>query len=106
MGYFSARAALAKAVSEAAKHVAANGLSQRGAPAIVRLIAQVAARFSVVVSEKAVAQAVPVVGAFGGAALNTLFIDHFQDMGRGHFIIRRLERQHGQEEVSRLYSSL
>jgi len=49
---------------------------------------------------------VPVVGALGGAALNTLFMGHFQDMGRGHFIIRRLERLHGQEEIRRLYEQL
>ena len=105
-GYFAARAALAKSISEAAAHLTKKGLSQHGAPAIVRLISQVASRFSIVVSEKAAAQAVPVVGAFGGAAINTLFIDHFQDMGRGHFIVRRLERLHGQEEVRRLYDEL
>ncbi len=105
-GYFVTRAALAKAVSEAASHLTTKGLSQRGAPAIVRLISQVASRFSIVVSEKAAAQAVPVVGAFGGAAINALFIDHFQDMGKGHFIVRRLERLHGQEEVRQLYDGL
>lgn len=105
-GYFAARAALAKSISEAAAHVAKKGLSQKGAPAIVQLIAQVASRFSIVVSEKAAAQAVPVVGAFGGAVINTLFIDHFQDMGRGHFIMRRLERLHGQDEIRRLYDEL
>jgi len=105
-GYFAARAALAKSISEAAAHLTKKGLSQHGAPAIVRLISQVATRFSIVVSEKAAAQAVPVVGALGGAAINSLFIDHFQDMGRGHFIVRRLERLHGQEEVRRLYDDL
>ncbi len=105
-GYFAARAALSKAISDAAAHLAKKGLSQKGAPAIVQLIAKIAARFSVVVSQKAAAQAVPIVGAFGGAAINTLFISHFQDMGRGHFIVRRLERLHGQEEVRRLYDEL
>jgi hypothetical protein len=105
-GYFTARAALAKAVTEAAEHLARKGLAQKGAPALVRLITQVAARFSVVVSQKAAAQAVPLLGALGGAAINALFIDHFQDMGRGHFIIRRLERIHGQEEVRRMYGEL
>jgi len=105
-GYFVTRAALAKAVSEAASYITNKGLSQHGAPAIVRLISQVASRFSIVVSEKAAAQAVPVVGAFGGAAINALFIDHFQDMGRGHFIVRRLERLHGQEKVRQLYDAL
>jgi hypothetical protein len=104
--YFAARAALAKSISEAAAHVARKGLSQQGAPAVVRLISQVASRFSIVVSEKAAAQAVPLVGAVGGAAINSLFIDHFQDMGRGHFIVRRLERLHGQEKVRLLYAEI
>jgi hypothetical protein len=105
-GYFAARAAMAKAVSDAVQHLAKNGLSQKGAPAIVRLIAVIASRFSIVVSEKAAAQAVPVLGAFGGAVINTLFIDHFQDMSKGHFIVRRLERAHGPEEVKRIYKEL
>jgi len=104
VGYFAARTAMASAVSEAAKHLATQGLTQHGAPAIVRLITQVASRFSIVVSEKAAAQAVPVVGAIGGAVINTLFIDHFQDMARGHFIVRRLERAYGASEVKRLYA--
>lgn len=106
VGYFAARTALAKAISEAAAHVTKMGMSQHGAPAIVRLISQIATRFSIVVSEKTAAQAVPIVGALGGAVINTLFIVHFQDMGRGHFIVRRLERQHGQAEVRQIYDSL
>jgi hypothetical protein len=105
-GYFAVRAAMAKAVSDAVQHLARNGLSQKGAPAIVRLIGLIASRFSIVVSEKAAAQAVPVLGAFGGAVINTLFIDHFQDMGKGHFTVRRLERAHGAEEVRRMYKEL
>lgn len=106
IGYFAARAAMAKAVSEAAAHFAAQGVTQHGSPALVRLIAQIASRFSIVVSEKAAAQAVPVVGAIGGAVINTLFIDHFQDMARGHFVVRRLERQHGADLVRSLYSEI
>ncbi|MRR53353.1 MAG: EcsC family protein [Deltaproteobacteria bacterium] len=104
--YFATRAALAKAISEAAEFVAKKGLVQKGAPVIVRLISLITSRFSIVVSEKVAAQTVPVVGAFGGAAINTLFIDHFQNMARGHFIVRRLERDHGQEEVRKLYEQL
>ena len=91
-GYFAARATMAIAVSDAAAYLAEAGLSQKGAPAIIRLISQLTSRFSVVVSEKAAAQAVPVLGAFGGALINTLFLDHFQDMAKGHFIVRRMER--------------
>jgi len=104
--YFTAPTPMAKAVSDAAAYLTKKGFSDRGAPAIVRLIAQIASRFSVVVSEKAAAQAVPIVGAFGGAIINTLFIDHFQDMGKGHFIVRRLERLHDPEEVKRMYEAL
>lgn len=105
-GYFAARTALARAVSEAAEHLAKKGVTQQGAPALVRLITQIAARFSIVVSEKVAAQAVPVVGALGGAAINSLFISHYQDTGRGHFMVRRLERLHGQEVIRQLYNGL
>ncbi|MFZ7127141.1 MAG: EcsC family protein [Desulfobacterales bacterium] len=104
--YFAARAAMAKAVTDAARHLAGKGLADKSAPAIIRLIAQIASRFSIVVSEKAAAQALPVIGAFGGALINTLFIDHFQDMGKGHFIVRRLERHHDPEVVRRIYLEL
>ncbi len=105
-GYFAARATMAKAVSDASAFLAKKGLSDKGAPAIVRFITQIASRFSIVVSEKAAAQAVPLVGAFGGAIINTLFLDHFQDMGKGHFIVRRLERFHDPAEVRRMYEEL
>jgi hypothetical protein len=35
----------------------------------------------------------------GGALVNTLFMDHFQDISQGHFTVRRLERAHGAEAV-------
>jgi hypothetical protein len=105
-GYFAVRAALARAVSEAAKYVARRTAIEDGAPVIVRLLAQIAARFNTVVGEKIMAQGVPVVGALGGATINVLFIEHFQDMARGHFIVRRLERTHGAEEVRRKYEEI
>lgn len=106
IGYFIAREALAKAAAEAAAHLAQNGLQKEAAPAVVRLIATIAERYSITVTEKAAAQLVPVVGAIGGALINTVFIDHFQSMARGHFIVRRLERTHGIERVRREYLGL
>lgn len=105
-GYFGIRAALASAITEAASHVASRGLTKDGAPVMVRLISQVAARFSVPVTQKAAAQAVPLVGAAGGALINTLFIGHFQEVARGHFIVRRLERTHGAAQVRAAYMAL
>jgi hypothetical protein len=49
-----------------------------GGPVLVRLIAQIASRFGVVVTQKLAVQAVPIIGALGGAAVNYAFIDHFQ----------------------------
>jgi hypothetical protein len=74
LGYWTARAGLSHATIEL-------------------LVKQVAARFSVVVSEKLLAQAVPVIGALSGAGLNFAFIDYYQEMARVHFAVRGVERR-------------
>ena len=104
--YFAARSALATAVTEASKHLAQKGLAKGSAPALVRLIALIGSRFGVVVSEKAAVQAIPILGAAGGAVINTIFIGHYQDMARGHFIVRRLEKIHGAQPVRLAYEKL
>lgn len=105
-GYFAFRAALANSVTDAARHIARHGLVDPGAPVVVRLVSRISARYGLVVSEKAAAQAIPLLGAAGGALVNTLFIDHFQNAARGHFVVRRLERAYGRETVRRAYESL
>jgi hypothetical protein len=105
-GYYAARIALAKAMSEASAYLATHGALREGAPALVRLIAQIGARFNLQVSQKAAAMMVPLLGAAGGALVNTLFINHFQDMARGHFTVRRLERLYGPDAVSAAYLTL
>src|SRR5512140_3218683 len=104
-GYFAARSALATAVSEATRHLAEKGLSKGSAPALVRFISLIASRFGVVVSQKTAAQMVPLLGAAGGAVINTIFISHYQDMARGHFAVRRLERKYGPEAVRLAYAA-
>jgi len=105
-GYFAVRAVFAKSVAELAEVLTERGVARRTAPAFVELAARLAARYGVSVSEKLAAQAVPVVGALGGAAINVLFTAHFQAMARGHFIVRRLERAHGAEAVREAYRAL
>ncbi len=80
LGYFSARFAL-----------------QGGT--FTRLIAEVASRYGVVLGEKFSLQAVPVAGAVAGASLNGAFMDHYRNLARAHFTIRRLERSFGREVV-------
>ena len=67
---------------------------------------QIASRFGVVVSQKVAAQTVAVVGALGGAAVNLAFTEHFQDVARGHFTVRRLERVYGAEIVRAEYERI
>ena len=105
-GYFVMRAAFAREVSEAVKYITKKGFAEGSAPAISRFITTIASRFGVNVSEKIAAQAVPIIGAAGGALINTIFINHFQDMARGHFIVRRLERVYGTDDVKRQYEEL
>jgi hypothetical protein len=105
-GYFAVRGMLANSVSQAARFIAERGLLEEGAPILVRFLSQVASRFGVVVTQKVAAQAVPVVGALGGGAVNYAFIEHFQDVARGHFIVRRLERAYGRDLVRTEYERL
>jgi len=102
-GYFAMRSALAKAITEAATHISKRGISHVGSPALVRLISEVAARFSIPVTQKVAAQTIPAIGAAGGAIINTIFMDHFQNAAQGHFVIRRLERIYGADTVRDYY---
>jgi hypothetical protein len=74
LGYWAARSGLT--------HVAVEQLIQRAASV-----------YAIAVSEKLLAQAVPVVGAVAGAALNYAFIDYYQEMARVHFMVRGVERR-------------
>jgi hypothetical protein len=96
------RAALAHAVSNAEKYITEKGLAEEGTPAIVRLT-RVATRFSVPVYDKFAAQSIPLIGAATVAAVNLEFINHFQDMARGHFTVRRFERKYGEEVIRSEY---
>lgn len=104
--YFVVRGILAKSVTEAARFLAERGIVEEGSPVLVRLITQVASRFGMVVTQKAAAQTVPIIGALGGAAINYAFIEHFQSVARGHFTVRRLERKYGKEIVFNVYERL
>ncbi len=70
---------------------------------LAQIIEAVAQRFGVKVTEKFALQAAPVLGAVSGAAINAMFISHYQDMARGHFTIRRLEGKYGQAVVREAY---
>jgi hypothetical protein len=66
---------------------------------VMALLGQAAARYGLVLSDKVALQAVPVVGAVCGAAVNRAFLLYYRDLARAHFTLRRLERAYGETRV-------
>lgn len=108
-GYYATRVALSSAVKNASSYAAKHGMGsvlQGSSNPIIKLLGAIASRFSIQVSEKFVAQAIPVIGAAGGGAINLAFINHFQNMAKAHFTIRRLERTYGEAMVRTTYDKI
>jgi hypothetical protein len=97
-GYYGVRIALATYLPGGAIETALHG-----GTAAAGLIHAVAARFGVNLSQRAAAHMVPIAGAASGALINIIFMQHFQDMARSHFMVRRMERKYGAELVRRHY---
>jgi hypothetical protein len=104
-GYYGIRMALSAYMTAAAVHVAEQNFSMEAAPVVLKLVNAVASRFGVAVSQRAATQVVPVVSAVSAAAVNTIFMHHFQTMARAHFTVRRLERKYGEDFVRARYKS-
>ena len=104
--YFAIRTLLARSMSDASRYVIEKGLVDEAAPVMVKLISKIAARFGVALSQKMAAQAIPVIGAMGGAAVNLAFLQHFEQIAEGHFTVRRLERLYGAGPVRAEYERL
>ena len=104
--YFAIRTLLARSMSEASRYVIQKGLVDEAAPVMVKLASKIAARFGVALSQKMAAQAIPVIGAMGGAAVNLAFLQHFEQIAEGHFTVRRLERLYGAVPVRAEYERL
>jgi hypothetical protein len=102
IGYYTVRGILSKNVKDAVKFLATN-TADKSAPILVKFISKIAERFGIAVTEKAMAQAMPFIGTAGGAIINTIFIDHFQNMAKGHFTVRRLERKYNADFIKQEY---
>jgi hypothetical protein len=110
--YYTMRIALSSAAKGASAYVAKNGaqglnkmLISSSNP-LLKVIGIIASRFSIQVSEKFVAQSIPVIGAVGGGTINFVFINHFQMVANAHFTMRRLERKYGNDLVMQTYESI
>ena len=104
--YFMTRASFVSLMKKAAATAGAisakellSTIEKGSAPIFVRMISSVAEKFQVRVSQKFVAESVPLIGALGGGALNYAFTDFFVTAARFHFRIRALEKQYGESIV-------
>jgi hypothetical protein len=100
-GFFELRTALAVELARGGGPLA--GLWGGSTPAGAALVQALARRFGVVVSQKAAARALPVIGAVTAASLNALFFEHYLEVARGQFARRRLERRWGRMLVAEEY---
>jgi len=67
--------------------------------AMKNLIASIAPKLATVLGQKLVAQAVPVIGALSGAALNVAFLSYYREIAAVRFRLLRLSQLHGAERV-------
>ena len=110
--YYSTRVAMNSAIKEATKFVAQNGLKDlsklliSSTNPLLKFLGTIAGRFTIQVSEKFIAQAIPIIGAVGGGSLNFAFINHFQKIAVSHFTIRALERKYGSELIMETYEQI
>lgn len=97
--YFAIRIGLESATKRLATQAAADST-------LATLIAKIIPRFEADVAEKLAAQAIPIIGAAGGAAVNLAFTAYFQTLAQAHFTIRRLDRTYGPKTVRSMYDSI
>ncbi len=67
--------------------------------AVQNLITTIAPKLAVVLGQKLAAQAVPVLGAVTGAALNAAFLSYYREVARIRFALLQLAEVHGAEPV-------
>jgi len=106
IGYYATRSVLAQLTADLAALIIQRRMVDTTSPVATRLVREIAGRFGIAVSERAAASALPIIGAVGGAAVNMMFMSHFQQIAEGHFTIRRLERRYGGEAVRSLHRSI
>jgi hypothetical protein len=68
-------------------------------PTVQNLITAIAPRLAAVLGQKLAAQAVPIVGAVTGAALNAAFLTYYRELARIRFALLKLSEVHGAEPV-------
>ena len=68
-------------------------------PGMKALVGRVAPIFTIALGRKLAAQAVPILGAVAGAAVNWIYTGYYQDMARVHFGLRAIARDRGMDHA-------
>jgi hypothetical protein len=68
-------------------------------PAIAQVIQSVAPKLAAAMGQKLATQAVPVLGALSGAALNAAYLSYYREMAEIRFALLALAQQHGAEVI-------
>lgn len=69
-------------------------------PGMKALVGRVAPIFAMTMGRKLAAQAVPVLGAVAGAAVNWVYTSYYQDMARVHFGLKAIARDRGMDHAA------
>jgi EcsC protein family len=101
--YYAVRLVMSKLTKELTVLLMERGAVSASSPIVAKLVGEIVTRLGLVVSDMAASSAIPVIGAFGGATVNMIFMDHFQRVAHGHFSIRRLEKIYGIDAVRQRY---
>jgi len=73
---------------------------------VAEVVKSILPRFGVVVSQKALAQATPFLGAIAGGTINPIFTGFYQEMAHVHFRLRKLERTQDREQLQACFERL
>ena len=73
---------------------------------VAQIVATVVPRLATALGQKVIAQAVPVIGALTGAALNAAYMRYYREIARIRFALLRLGETHGADAVLEEFKSL
>jgi hypothetical protein len=106
MSYWVIRAGMTKAVTETVSQWTTRGVLDHSSSVILKIAGMISSRTGILLSEQLLLKILPIIGAIGGAATNYIFLEHFQNIAHGHFIIKRLEKKHSPEIIQSQYLAL
>ncbi len=73
---------------------------------VAEVIKVVLPNFGISVTQKALAQATPLLGAIAGGAVNPIFTSYYQEMAHVHFRLRALERNYDRDQLRACFARL